>query len=285
MGRRITKLKGHAMKQKQIQPQPPPPLPKPPGIFQEVRTFVAQMRQLEKAETKARELMETAEQRLNAARKARADEMVEQLLANGHGHIPEPGPPCPEEVALQTARNALLSIRRRISDLDVQILVMREKLQAEREQYNETQITNFLAVSKSAADAWANLRTQASGLAAALGIEASAILGRLPEPADWNADLASIKLNADHAEPRKLSESLSDFARDAESRVFQAESARRLQMTHFDFSAKYQVVRPVMLHGKAYAVGTRLDRFSMEPGWMSKLHSTKHIRKVEEGLV
>jgi len=250
----------------------------------EAGKFCLVMGQHVKSELRARELMEAAEAKLNAARKQRADEMVEALLATGNGEVPEPGPPSPEEVGLETARNALLAIRRRISDLDVQILVLREKLQAERQQYNEARVADFVTASQSIAEAWNTIRTRANGLAAALGVDASTILTRFPAPADWTNDPEARKTHEANCTPRKLSETLAGFAKDAESRVFLAESTRRQQVAHFNPMGKFVVARPIMFNGKALEVGTVLDRFSMDVAWLAKLHAARRLQQVPEEL-
>ena len=255
------------------QPQPPP------DIFAEADDFCAGMYQLARAEQRALASVEIAENKLNAARRVRADAVAEALVSDED--VPEQ-PPLPEDSALRDARGGLISLRRKIREQDVHILTLRERLEAARQEFNGEQIARFAEASKSELAAFRDLLTRRAAMADALGVEPNTVLA-LPTAVDWADDKSATALHEQHCGPRKTADALAKFANGAEGRMLEMERAKRVRVP-FDPSAKFTVIKPFLSGGRSFVPGALVDRFAVDLAVLAKLHHARFVATTNEEL-
>jgi len=250
-----------------------------PTVFEECDEFCAGMHQLERAQQRALALVEAAENRLNAARRVRADAVAEALVSDTD--VPEQLP-LPEDSALRDARGGLVSLRRKIRAEDVHILTLRERLDAARQEFNAAQVAKFGEEAECELAAFRALLARRAAMAEALGVESHAVLA-LPTVADWAEDKIAAALYEQHCGPRKTAEALATFARGAESRVIEMERAKRVRAP-FDPGGKFTVIKPFLAGGRNFVPGQLVDRYSMDVGLLGKLHHARFVTNVTEEL-
>jgi hypothetical protein len=250
----------------------------------EIRAFVHEQQQLQKAQESAQKRVEQAEKELDTARHELAEAEAQRLMDNPEALDGETSPQSAEFVQaslkLEEARAALGGVTRRLRERDLDILSVSEKLQAYREDYNRAEIARFLTDAyEPTAAALAVMLRRADALASALGVRIEET-HRLPERGDWTEDAQATALYQEHSGPKALSESLGEFRREAELRVM-VQERNRTSKAGFDPTARYRVIRPFRCYGKEFLPGEIVDCNSIDLKLLGELYQANRFKMIE----
>ena len=164
---------------------------KPPDIFETTQQYVARMEKLYAAESKALAAVELADTAAVDGRKRESSRLAKAFIDSGE--MPAQSGPTKEEAHLAHCRAVLLGIRREISTCDADLLSLRERFEATRQEHAQKVVSNFLATEfQPALDAFQGVRRRAAALGEALDLKLDprspiglSSVFQLPDFTDW----------------------------------------------------------------------------------------------------
>ena len=267
------------MKQKKPKVSDKPTQATPPTIVDEVRTFVSELRQFNRAQAAADTLVQRREQELAAARRELSKAQSAVLIANPDVEVDGIDSPASQafvraSLEHEQARAAAAGVRRRIAERDVDILVIVEKLNVERATFNAAALARFTeTIFEPARAAYARVLRQGAALTAALGSPAPGA-GTLASIGDWKEDPEAVALHDQNCELLKLAQELAHFREESEHRVRARETEKHLlARSPFDPEATYRARKPFTVRGKNFATGDAVTTAQVDLGLLGKLHA------------
>jgi hypothetical protein len=256
-----------------------------PSPLDEIKTFVQEEAALKRALVAAEGRVTKAESALDSARRALASAQADRLVQDPDADLDGEATSAEfiqASLHVEEARAALGGVRRKIADRDVQLLTLVEKLRTERAEFNQKAVERFLSDTFTpAAEAFAQVLRIGAALETALG-ETVTPLHHLPVVGEWDEDAAAKAVLSEHVGPKRLAESLEEFRKDAEMRLYNAEQTKRFRAS-FDPTAKYRVIRPFINMGKNYDAGTVMDRYEVPLFQLARLYEARRLQMIEPG--